>query len=260
MSAHPPPTLRPASPADARPAPTLAQAAVIVSALEKRFDVRPVLRGVTASLPVGGTMALLGPNGAGKTTLLRVLATLVKPSAGTAAVAGYDVERDADQIRRVVGYVGHSPHVYDDLTARENLLFFARMYGLRDGPERATRLLERVGLARRANDFVRTLSRGQTQRLALARGIVHDPAVLLLDEPDTGLDDEAAALLDSLLSERADAGLTTLFTTHHLERGLRLSERTLVLVGGRVAYCGVCAALDAADVRRLYDQKARSRA
>jgi heme ABC exporter ATP-binding subunit CcmA len=260
MSAHPLPTLPPASAADAQPAPAPSPAAVAVAALEKRFDVRPVLRGVTFVLPVGGTMALLGPNGAGKTTLLRVLATLAKPSGGTASVAAYDVERDADQVRRVVGYVGHSPHVYDDLTARENLLFFARMYGLRDGPERAARLLERVGLSRRANDFVRTLSRGQTQRLALARGILHDPPVLLLDEPDAGLDDEAAALLCSLLSERADAGLTTLFTTHHLERGLRLSERTLVLVGGRVAYSNESAALDAADVRSLYDQKARSRA
>jgi ABC-type multidrug transport system ATPase subunit len=169
------------------------------------------------------------------------------------------VERDAAQVRRVVGYVGHSPHVYDDLTARENLLFFARMYGLRDGLARAGHLLERVGLARRANDLVRTLSRGQTQRLALARGILHDPAVLLLDEPDTGLDDEAAALLESLLTERTGVGLTTLFTTHHFERGLRLSTRTLVLVGGRVAYCDESAALDAADVPQLYAQKARSR-
>jgi heme ABC exporter ATP-binding subunit CcmA len=260
MSAHPLPTLPPASAADEQPERTLSQAAVIVSALEKRFDVRPVLRGVTFSLPEGGTMALLGPNGAGKTTLLRVLATLVKPSQGAATVAGYNVERDADQVRRAVGYVGHQPHTYDDLTARENLLFFARMYGLRDGPDRAARLLERVGLARRANDLVRTLSRGQTQRLALARGILHDPIVLLLDEPDTGLDDEAAALLDSLLAERADAGLTTLFTTHQLERGLRLSESTLVLITGHVAYYGTSTALDARDVRGLCDQKARSRA
>jgi ABC-type multidrug transport system ATPase subunit len=188
-----------------------------------------------------------------------VLATLAKPTSGTASIAGFDVVRDASQVRRMVGYVGHQPHVYEELTARENLLFFARMYGLRDGPARTSRLLQRVGLSRRADDRARTLSRGQTQRLALARGLLHDPSVLLLDEPDTGLDDEAATLLTSLLKERSAAGSTTIFTTHDLERGLRWSEQTLVLVGGRAVYCGGSLALDVSDVRLLCDQAARVR-
>jgi heme ABC exporter ATP-binding subunit CcmA len=233
--------------------------AVTVDRLEKLFDVRPVLRSVTCSLSAGATMALLGPNGAGKTTLLRVLATLAKPTSGTALVAGFDVVHDAGQVRRLVGYVGHQPHVYEELTARENLLFFARMYGLRGGSARASRLLQRVGLSRRADDRVRTLSRGQTQRLALARGLLHDPSVLLLDEPDTGLDDEAATLLRSLLEERSASGGTTIFTTHDLERGLRWSDQTLVLAGGRVAYCGDTRALDVSDVRHLCHQTARVR-
>ncbi len=245
----PPPMLR-----------TTAVPAVTVGELSKRFDTRPVLRAVSFSLNTGETLALLGPNGVGKTTLLRVLATLIKPSSGGASVDSLDVVRDAAQVRRVVGYVGHQPHLYEDLTARENLLFFARMYGMRDGRACAADLLERVGLTRRANDLVRTLSRGQTQRLALARGVLHEPSLLLLDEPDTGLDDEAGVLLDDLIRERGRRAQTTIFTTHHIERGLLLSERALVLAGGRVAYSGPSQALDVAGVRGYYDHAGRVRA
>jgi heme ABC exporter ATP-binding subunit CcmA len=237
--------------------PSPAAAAIRVEGLGKSYDLRPVLRDVSFALPAGRTLALLGPNGAGKTTLLRVLATLVRPSRGRAEMLGLDVRQDAAEIRRLVGYVGHQPHLYDDLTARENLLFFARLYGLRDGATRAERLLARVGLRMKANERVRTLSRGQVQRLALARGIVHDPAVLLLDEPDTGLDDEAAELLDELLRERAETGRTTVFTTHQLARGLAQSDEVLVLLGGRVAACGPSAMLDVAAIRALYQQGAR---
>ncbi len=230
--------------------------AVAVVALGKVYEPRPVLRNVAFNVAPGRTLALLGPNGAGKTTLLRILATLVKPSAGRAAVAGLDVRRDAAAIRRVVGYVGHQPHVYEDLTARENLVFFARMYGLRDGASRADALLARVGLRARASDRVRTLSRGQAQRLALARGILHAPAVLLLDEPDTGLDDEAAAVLDSVLAERTAAGATTIVTTHSIPRALAVAGEALVLVAGRVAYRGPARELSVAAVRALYGRKA----
>ena len=226
--------------------------AVEVVVLGKLFDVRPVLRGISFTLPAGKTLALLGPNGAGKTTLLRILATLAKPSTGEAFVAGLDVQRDADLVRRIIGYVGHQPHVYEDLTVEENLLFFARMYGLRDGKTRARLLLDRVGLRGKARDRVRILSRGQLQRLALARGILHEPEVLLLDEPDTGLDEDASALLAELIAERAAEGRTTIFTTHQIERGLRMSDETLALVGGRVAHAGPSAALDVAAMRALY--------
>ena len=234
--------------------------AIEVAGAGKLYGVRPVLRGVSFSMPVEQTVALFGPNGAGKTTLLRVLATLTALTTGRAAVAGLDVRADAPALRRIVGYVGHQPHVYDDLTARENLLFFARMYGLRDGPERAEALLERVGLRTRANDRSRQLSRGQLQRLALARGILHEPAVLLLDEPDTGLDEEAGALLESLVRERAERGQTTLLTTHQLARGLALAERALVLAAGRLVHDGSTADLTIADLRALYGGKAKEAA
>ena len=226
--------------------------AIALERLVKSFDARPVLRGLTYALPAGRTLVIFGPNGAGKTTLLRTLATLARPSAGRALVAGLDVVADAGEVRRLVGYVGHQPHAYEELTARENLLFFARMYGLRDGAERATKLLERVGLRARANDRVRAFSRGQAQRLALARGILHDPAVLLLDEPDTGLDQEALALLERLVAERRERGLATVLTTHHLERGLRLADDALTLVRGRIVYAGGATALDIAAIERLY--------
>jgi heme ABC exporter ATP-binding subunit CcmA len=237
------------------PAPA-SQAVVTAASLTKRYGLRPVLRNVSFSLASGKTLALLGPNGAGKTTLLRLLATLAKPSAGEATICGFDVVADANVVRRLIGYVGHQPPVYDDLTGRENLLFFARMYGLPDGPARAQLLLERVGLRAKANDRVRTYSRGQAQRLALARGLLHHPALLLLDEPDTGLDDDAIELLHELLQERQMAGLTTIFTTHQLERGIQQSDETLVLLGGRVVFAGASSALTLADLRRLYGGQA----
>jgi heme ABC exporter ATP-binding subunit CcmA len=242
---------------DIADAPAGAPLAVTVEGLRKTFDLRPVLRGVSLTLPAGRCLALLGPNGAGKTTLLRILATLAKPSEGRATVFDLDVVRDAQELRRRIGFVGHAPLLYDELTVRENLLFFARMFGLRDGAERADALLARVGMRARANERVRQLSRGQLQRVALARGILHDPALLLLDEPDTGLDEDATALLAELVAGRGAAGQTTIITTHHLERGLALGNDALVLVGGRVAYAGNSATLGVEDIRALY---ARSRA
>jgi heme ABC exporter ATP-binding subunit CcmA len=245
-------TLRPAAPAESQAVATLPPDALRLERLVKSFDARPILRGLSYTLPAGRTLVIFGPNGAGKTTLLRTLATLARPTSGRALVAGLDVIDDANAVRRQVGYVGHQPHAYEELTARENLLFFARMYSLRDGAERASALLERVGLRARADDRVRAFSRGQAQRLALARGIIHEPAVLLLDEPDTGLDQEALALLERLVAERRERALATVLTTHNLERGLRLGDDALTLVRGRIAYAGVAAALDVAAVERLY--------
>jgi heme ABC exporter ATP-binding subunit CcmA len=233
-----------------------AHAAVEVAGLVRSFGPKPVLRGVSLTLARGRCLTLFGPNGAGKTTLLRVLATLNKPDAGRAQVAGYDVVRDAAELRRVIGYAGHQPHLYEELTASENLLFFARMYGLKDGPARAGKLLSRVGLGARGNDRVRTFSRGQLQRLALARSILHEPAVLLLDEPDTGLDEPALDLLGELLAERKRNGQTTLLTTHQLERGLALADEVAVLARGRIVYNQRSAALDVEALREVLQHHA----
>ena len=194
--------------------------AIRVERLVKAFDAKLALRAMSFSVPAGATLAIFGPNGAGKTTLLRTLATLARPTSGRVEVAGYDAVREAHEVRLRAGYVGHQPHIYEELTARENLLFFARMYGLRDGAARVETLLALVGLAARAGERARTFSRGQAQRLALARGLIHDPQILLLDEPDTGLDEDALALLERIIAERRACGQTTALTTHNLERGL----------------------------------------
>ena len=245
MTSHVLSTARPDNPrARQRPG-----AAVEVTDLTRSFGLKPVLRGLRLNLAHGHTLLLLGANGAGKTTLLRVLATLCRPDSGSAQVAGYDVVHDAAQLRSVVGYVGHQPHIYEELTARENLRFFARMYGLDRPDARADALLERFDLHARAADRARTLSRGQLQRLALARGIVHEPTVLLLDEPDTGLDEVAFGLLRCLLVERRQAGFATLLTTHQVERVLPLADEVAVLTNGRVAFEAPAASVTAGDVR-----------
>ncbi len=215
--------------------------AVVARDVRKTFEFKPVLRGVSLSIPAGATVALLGPNGAGKTTLLRILATLARPSAGEVTIDGLDLRRDAQAIRGRIGYLGHQPLLYEELTAEENLDFFARMYGVQDRQARVAALLERVGLRPKAKDRVRDLSRGQTQRLALARALLHEPSLLLLDEPDSGLDEQGVALLEEILRERADAGQTAIFTTHDLAWGLRVADRAVALVAGRVTYDGTAA-------------------
>jgi len=228
-----------------------------VKGLKKSFDLKPILRGVDLFLDQSECMALLGANGAGKTTLLRILAGLVKPSAGCVCVGGLDIERDAQQLRRVVGFVAHQPYLYDELTALENLLFFGRMYTVKQARERASELLQRVGLAKRAGERVAALSRGQVQRLALARALLHSPRLLLLDEPDTGLDEQGNELLEALLHEHVERGGTTLFTTHNLDRALKLSDRIGMLAGGRVVYQQETGGLELGGVRQAYQEVIR---
>jgi heme ABC exporter ATP-binding subunit CcmA len=215
--------------------------AVVARDVRKTFEFKPVLRGVSLMIPTGATVALLGPNGAGKTTLLRILATLARPSAGAVTIDGLDLRRDAQAIRQRIGFLGHQPLLYEELTAEENLDFFARMHGVQHRQARVDALIERVGLRTKAKDRVRDLSRGQTQRLALARALLHEPSLLLLDEPDSGLDEQGIALLEEILRERATAGLTAIFTTHDLAWGLRVADRAVALVAGRVTYDGTAA-------------------
>jgi heme ABC exporter ATP-binding subunit CcmA len=225
---------------------------VTISGITKRYNLRSVLSGIHYSLPAGRTVVLLGPNGAGKTTLLRILATLTKPSEGQVLIGPADVVRDAAEVRRMIGYLGHQPMVYAELTGMENLLFFAKMYGLPDGETRAERLLARVGLHARAKDRVATYSRGQVQRLALVRSLLHEPELLLLDEPETGLDADAVVLLRELLGERREGGRSTIFTTHQAGQGLAASDEALALVRGRVAYAGSASGLDQAAISELF--------
>ncbi len=205
-----------------------------IQGLKKSFGLKPVLRGIDLTLPRGERMALMGANGAGKTTLLRILAALTKPGSGSVTINGLDIERDAQQVRRLVGFVAHQPYLYDELSALENLLFFGKMYGVKDAPARSQQLLKRIGLQRRAGDRVGTFSRGMVQRLSLARALLHAPQFLLLDEPDTGLDLEGVQVVTDLLDEHTRQGGTALFTTHQPERAFALTNNIITLRGGRI--------------------------
>jgi heme exporter protein A len=220
--------------------------------LRKSFGLRPVLRGVDLDIAPGECVALLGPNGAGKTTLMRILATLSKPSAGTVRVAGLPLPDCAAEVRQHLGVVSHHTLLYSDLTAEENLSFYARLYGLPQPAARIGAVLEQVGLARRRRDLVRTFSRGMQQRLAIARALLPDPAVMLFDEPYTGLDPEAAQMLDTVLRTVAQAGRTVLLSTHDLPRSLALADRVVILVRGVLAHAAATAGLAAAEFADTY--------
>jgi heme exporter protein A len=223
-----------------------------VQGLKKSFGFKPILRGIDLELYRGQRMALMGANGTGKTTLLRILVGLTKPSAGTVFVNGLDIVQDAQQVRRLVGFVAHQPYLYEELTALENLLFFGKMYTVIDAEERAIHLLHRVGLEKKARERVTTLSRGQVQRLSLARALLHTPKLLLLDEPDTGLDQEGHELIEAVLAEHIAQGGTALFTTHQPERALKLGDSIVLLQNGRVAFQQRTAGLELDSLQLSY--------
>jgi heme exporter protein A len=225
---------------------------IATRALTKNFGLQRVLRGVDLEIASGEFVALMGPNGAGKTTLLRILATLSRPSFGQARVAGFPLPAGADEVRRRLGVVSHHPLLYSDLTAEENLLFYARMYGVRARTPRLNTVLEQVGLAARRRDLVRTFSRGMQQRLAIARAVLHEPEVMLFDEPYTGLDQDASAMLDEVLRDVAARGRTVLMTTHDLARGLALADRMVILSRGVIAYSVPRAEIDPATFTQTY--------
>ena len=215
--------------------------------LTKSFGPRAAL-----TVDAGEFVALVGPNGAGKTTLLRILATLTHPTSGEVRIAGLDPVKAGEAVRRRIGFLSHRTLLYEDLSAEQNLRFYAQMYDLTDGQSRVEELLERVGLAERRRDLVRTFSRGMQQRLAVARAVLPRPQVLLLDEPYTGLDVNAAQALTDLLGELVSEGCATLLTTHDLERGLAAAGRVLVLARGRIVHDEPCKAIALATFSETY--------
>ncbi len=205
-----------------------------VRKLVKRFGPKVVLRGLDFQVGSGEFVALLGPNGAGKTTFLRILTSLSRPTLGQVEIAGYRLPSQAAAVRRRLGVVSHQPLLYGDLTAEENLRFYGRMYGVPRLDARIGDVLEMVGLAARRRDLVRTFSRGMQQRLAIGRAVLHDPEVMLFDEPHTGLDQDACAMLDEVLRNVAARGRTVVMTSHDLARIGDLASRFDVLSGGRI--------------------------
>ena len=205
-----------------------------VRKLVKRFGPKIVLRSMDFDVAAGEFVALLGPNGAGKTTFLRILASLSRPALGEVRIAGYRLPDQAAAVRRRLGVVSHQPLLYGDLTAMENLRFYGRMYAIDDMERRILDVLETVGLANRRHDLVRTFSRGMQQRLAIGRAVLHDPEVMLFDEPHTGLDQDACAMLDNVLRAVAARGRTVVMTSHDLARAADLASRFDVLSRGKI--------------------------
>ncbi len=209
----------------------------------------------------GQVLALLGANGSGKSTLLRMLASLSKPTSGMIRIGGWELPREATAVRAQIGMVAHKPLLYDNLTAAENLQFFGRLYNLDTAKSkaRAEMLLQQVGLGRRSSELVRTFSRGMQQRLSIARALLHEPEVLLFDEPHTGLDQEAAAMLDAVVVDQRASGRTVLMATHELERAARLSSRVVILARGAVSADVPSDGMTGAELAALYAAKAGAR-
>jgi heme exporter protein A len=215
----------------------MSQAIIEIEALSKAYGFLPVLKSLSLTIERGEFVALLGPNGSGKSTLLKLLAGLGKPSSGTIRIGGWEIPSEAERVRAQIGMVSHKALLYENLTARENLAFFAKLYNISDA-SRIDSLLERVGLKKRGDSLVRTFSRGMQQRLSIARALLHDPQVLLFDEPYTGLDQDASTVLDGLLQDAHGEGRTIIMTTHELDRAARLAQRILILSKGKLGYDG----------------------
>ncbi|MBI4308426.1 MAG: heme ABC exporter ATP-binding protein CcmA [Chloroflexi bacterium] len=233
--------------------------AIEVQGLFKAFGAHQALRGVDMAVREGELVTIFGPNGSGKTTLIKVLATILKPTSGSVAIGGLPLPHEAQEVRRRIGVVTHQTYLYDELTPYENLAFYGRMYGVRGLVDRIRTVVAQVGLEARLHDRVRTLSNGMQRRLAIARAVLHNPSVLLLDEPEVGLDEHAVNLLEDLLAHLNDGKRTVVMTTHNLERGLRMSDRVMILVDGRIAYHEARVALDMARLRGAYAQYSGAR-
>ncbi|MBI4338734.1 MAG: ABC transporter ATP-binding protein [Chloroflexi bacterium] len=222
-----------------------------VQGLAKSYGDRPVLRDLALEVAWGQRFVLFGGNGSGKTTLMKCLAGLARPDAGSIAIAGLEGQRQGAELRRCLGVVSHQPLLYEDLTGAENLRFYGRMYGVPELESRIALVGEQLKATRYLSARVRTLSHGMKKRLSLARALLHDPPVLLLDEPESGLDQEALELMDALL-QSSEQARTVLMTTHNLERGLALADQAGILAGGRIAYQASTASLEATEFRRRF--------
>jgi heme exporter protein A len=218
--------------------------------LSKVIDDRLILHEVNLDIPQGRFAVILGANGAGKSTLLKTLAMLTRPTSGHLHLFGQNVQGDAAQLRSRIGLIGHQSMLYRELSARDNLMFFGRLYGVPDPGDRATRLLALVGLADRADDPIKTFSRGMTQRAAIARALVHEPDLLLADEPFAGLDAPSVQTLEALLGRLHTSGKTIILAHHDVEQSLRMAQQAIVLRQGRVVVDRCARQLDSSTAVR----------
>ena len=234
--------------------------AVKVEGLTKSFSNHLALRGIDLEVRRGESVVIFGPNGAGKTTLIKVLATIMNPSSGRILVDGLSLKNNAEEIRRRIGVITHQTFLYSNLTAYENLEFYSRMYDVPRAKERIHEVVAMVEMTSRLHDRVGTLSRGMQQRLSIARSLLHKPAIMLLDEPETGLDQQAISMLWETLQTEGEGERTIFLTTHNLERGLEVGERLLILDKGKIVYEGSRQVLDLVGLKEAYEHSTRVRA
>lgn len=218
----------------------------------KRFGRVTAVDGIALDIKAGESVTIFGPNGAGKTTLLRMMSGLIQPTEGQITIGGYPLDTNHDDVRGDIGYISHQSLVYDQLTARENLLFFASLYGISNKSEVVEKLLDEVGLQSRGDDVVQTFSRGMKQRLSIARAIVHKPSIVFLDEPFTGLDQHAADMLQLTLARLSGEKRTIVMITHNLDVGLSMASRVVVQVAGQIMFDEQEKDVDHNDFREVY--------
>jgi heme exporter protein A len=216
-----------------------------------------VLRGLDFEIESGKSVVIFGPNGAGKTTLIRILATIMNPSSGTVSVDGLDLKTHAGEIRRRIGIVTHQTFLYNNLTAYENLEFYGRMFDVPERKARIHELVRLVGMTARLHDRVATFSRGMQQRLSIARALLHNPSIMLMDEPEAGLDQEAMPLLYGFLRGEEGQRRTVILITHNLDRGLDMGDRILILDKGKIAYDRARDVLDLDTLKEAYRNTTR---
>jgi len=226
--------------------------AIDVKNLTKSFDNHLALDGIDLTVEPGETLAIFGPNGAGKTTLIKILASIMKPSAGEVFINGFDIKHNAEDVRSQIGIVSHQTFLYNNLTAYENLLFYSRMYDVADFKQRIYQVVSMVGMQLRMHDGISTLSRGMQQRLSIARCLIHKPSIILLDEPETGLDQQAISMLWGALKEDGVKKRTIVFTSHSLERGLNACDKLIILNKGKIAHLQPSMDLDLAGLEKAY--------
>ncbi|MDH4182897.1 MAG: heme ABC exporter ATP-binding protein CcmA [Nitrospinota bacterium] len=231
------------------------QPAVELDQVTKRFGHLTAVNGISLRIEKGEFLTIFGPNGAGKTTLIRIMAGLMAATEGQALINGRPARDHDDQARRDIGLISHQTFTYGQLTAMENLVFFARLYGVQNPADKCGRLLEEVGLSKRAHEPVRSFSRGMIQRLSIARALVHDPSIILLDEPFTGLDQHAAETLKRQLVRLRDEKRALVMITHNLEQGVALGTRVALQVAGKIVLDQPAGQVDAAHFNQVYFEK-----
>ena len=227
--------------------------------ITKNFGSMTVLDNVNFSVKGGEFLTIVGPNGAGKTTLIKIMATLVNATGGTVEIGGFDVKKSPEKVRGIIGVISHNTYLYNELTAGENLKFFGKMYAIPKIDRRVDEVLGETGLSDRKHDRVGTFSRGMKQRLSIARAILHKPSVLLLDEPYTGLDQQASASLESVLNSLTGSGITTIMISHDLKRSLALSDQVMIIASGTVrCHAPASEVADVAEFQAVYERCTRN--